>query len=220
MKLLLLATSACVSTLLWQGCAFAQPASKEAVASRDVSKSSQSYKLKEITSEFRKDLLKYIQFRRFLYTDPIDCVVKAGDDKCPIPIQLVQVSDANGTYCVGLLPEVVTLRSTASGNPPKRIVWEVIPPSPVVPNAEFFFYDENDHGITWLSNFPVSGQKQLHTGRLGDGSVGSPDRMKWHVRNRHRVKGEGVYVPIVLQRDTLTDKISLCGTPDPRMVND
>lgn len=175
-------------------------------------------RLKQITTEFRQQILQNReQFRRLLFTEPRDCVIEGGDI-CPIWVQLVQVSDANGTYCVGLLPEVVTLRGTAPNNAPKRIVWKLVPPSPPVPNAEFFFHNENDHGIVWLSNFGST--LQLHTGRLGDGTVGAADRTKFVVRNRHRLKGEAVYVPIILQKDTTTGKISLCGTPDPRMVND
>lgn len=220
MKRFSLAVAMFLLALLCQGCAWEQPSAKAAVASRDVPKSGETQKLKEITPDFRKQLLEYMRFRRFLFTDPIDCTIEDGD-ACPILIQLIQVSDASGTYCIGLLPEVVTLRNTAPGNGPKRIIWKLIPPIPPVPNAEFYFHEENDHGILWLTNinsFP--GQRQLHTGRLGDGSAGPVDPTKWHVRNRHRVRGEAVYVPIVMQKDTVTGKIALCGTPDPKMVND
>jgi hypothetical protein len=217
-KHLLATVGACLLALFCHGAIAQKPETSSVIKS---AVKAEPQRLKEITPEFRKQLLQnmvqYSQFRRFLFTDPIDCVIENGDI-CPILVQLVQVSDANGTYCVGLLPEVVSLHSTSPGNAPKRIVWKLVLPSPPVPNAEFYFHKENDHGIIWLSNF--GSPPQMHTGRVGDGSSGSPDRTKYVVRNRHRATGEGVYVPIILQRDTTTGKISLCGTPDPRMVND
>ncbi len=214
MKHLSATLGACLVALFCQG-ASAQKTEKPPASK--VSANPEPQKLKEITPQFRKQILENIQFRRLLFTDPIDCVIENGD-VCPILVQLVEVSDANGTYCVGLLPEVVRLRNTSSGNGPKRIVWKLVLPSPPVPNAEFFFHNENDHGIIWLSNF--GSPPQMHTGRLGDGGTGSPDRAKYVVSNRHKVTGEAVYVPIIMQKDTTTGKISLCGTPDPRMVND
>ncbi|HSC64348.1 MAG TPA: hypothetical protein VLD35_11975 [Caldimonas sp.] len=216
MTRLSMALAALLLALLGQGCAVEQASPTASVATRGDVKPGKAQQLKEITPEFRNQVLEYARFRRFLFTDPIDCVIEDGD-VCPVLIQLIQVSDASGTYCVGLLPEVVTLRNTAPGNGPKRIVWKLIPPVPAVANAEFFFHAENDHGIIWLTNINPT---QLHTGRLGDGSPGAPDRMKYHVMNRHRVKGEAVYVPIVMQKDTISGKIALCGTPDPRMTND
>lgn len=220
MKSLSLSLSAFLLTSLFQSGAVAQSAVAAAVTSTGVPKES-AQKLVTITPELRRDLLlKYKAWRSILFTDPIDCTFDG--DVCRIMIQLVELQDSSGNkFCVGLLPEEVKLKGTASSNPTKRIVWNIIPPSPTVPDAEFFFYSENDHGVTWLSNITSSGgQNQLHTGRLGDGSLGSPDRMKWVVKNRHRATGTAVYLPIVLQKDTTTGKIALCGTPDPRIVNE
>lgn len=215
MKRFSVAIGACLVALFCQG-TVAQQAPKPGV--KEPAMKAGQQKLKVITPEFRKQILQYMQFRRFLYTDPIDCNLE-GDkgDICPILVQLVQVSDASGTkYCVGLAPERVKLRYTP-GNDAKRIVWKLVLPDPPVANAEFFFHGEDDHGILWLSNF--GSPKQMHTGRLGDGSPGSPDRTKFNVMNRHKVAGEAVYVPIILQKDTVTGKISLCGTPDPLIEN-
>jgi hypothetical protein len=217
MKLPSALVGVCLVALSWPA-AMAQSQDKP-IASQPDSKSA-PYKLKDITLEFRQQVLKSMaqtaQLRQLLLTAPVLCVLQG--DKCRVPVQLIQVTDGTETYCVGLLPEVVTLQGTSGANSTKRIVWELIPPDPPVANAEFFFHDESDHGIIWLSNF--GSPLQLHNGTLGDGSIGSPDRTRFVVRNRHRIKGEGVYVPIILQKDTTTGKIALCGTPDPRMVND
>jgi hypothetical protein len=60
----------------------------------------------------------------------------------------------------------------------------------------------------------------MHNGFLGDGKPGTPDPMKFNVKNKHKAIATAVYVPIVLKEDTVTHEISLCGTPDPRILND
>jgi hypothetical protein len=228
MNRVFVASCAILSVLLLDGCATEQPTpaaramaepQKTTAAARAMPMEPQ--KLKLVTTEFLNQLLDWTKFREALYTDPIDdCPIV--DNVCTIDIQLITVSDVSGTYCVGLLPRYVRLTKTQSSNPTKRIVWNLLPPDPPVANADFFFYDEDDHGITWLTNIQSSlpWQREFHTGRLGDGGSGATAKTKFSVMNRHRVKGDAVYVPIVLKRDTVKNEISLCGTPDPRMVND
>jgi hypothetical protein len=63
----------------------------------------------------------------------------------------------------------------------------------------------------------------MHNGALGDGTT-PVDSTKYLIKNKHRVKGEAVYIPVIVRTDAATttdpEKVSVCGTPDPRIAND
>ena len=207
----------CLVALLFQGCADMQASKTSSVASRELTPKGEPQQPAILTEELLKQLGLFMQLRQKLFTLPVpDCQIGTGGT-CPISIQLARVKDSNGVpYCVGLLPESVGLSGSGPDNE-RTIIWSLILPVPPIQTSKFYFYGENDHGITWLTD----NDKQFSGGKLGDGSGGPPDPTKWHAKNKHDTRASvGVYVPIILEEDTVTGKISLCGTPDPRMTND
>lgn len=178
-----------------------------------------------ITDELQKRLLQFMQLRSVLFTRPQPCVFRPGG-VCVIEVPIILLKDPGSgqEYCVGLFPEEVSLGSTAPANPPKTIVWSLIPPSPAPAAATFTFFDDRAAvgkapGIIILSDRHA----QLHGGALGDGYTTPPDPTKYRIRNRHRLRNEAVYIPVVVRTDkpgTASQKVSVCGTPDPRIAND
>ena len=178
----------------------------------------------KVTDELMAQFLKFMQLRAVLFTPPTTCVLQSGG-VCVIEVPIILVSDSGGTqYCVGLFPEKVSLAATATGNPEKTIVWSLIPPSSAPAGATFTFFDDSGAlskapGIIILSDI----KKQMHNGALGDGTTTPPDATKYLIKNKHKLKGEAVYIPIIVRTDnagTPSEKVSVCGTPDPRIAND
>jgi hypothetical protein len=175
-----------------------------------------------ITPALLERATHYAAALRGLYTDPVPCDPIA--DVCRVVnIQIVQVDDGSSSgnkVCVGLIPEKI-LFGTISGVA-KRIVWQIIPPTQPDPaNSTFEFYDEKDHGIVVLNDVnPV----QLKNGKLGNGNSGNKDPSYYNMMNSHNKKVSAYYLPIVVQKvpasSTVDKKVALCGTPDPRILND
>ncbi len=178
-----------------------------------------------ITDERKKQLLQFMQLRSVLFTKPQPCVFQPGG-KCVIEVPVILLDDpANSTqYCVALFPEEVSLGPAASTDPGKFVVWSLIAPSPAPAGARFTFFDDKAAvgkapGIIILSDK----NKQLHGGTLGDGTSTPPDPTKYLFRNKHKLQNKAVYIPIVVRTDNLgtaSEKVSVCGTPDPRIAND
>ncbi len=179
----------------------------------------------ELTIELQQKLLQFIKLRTVLFTKAKQCVLQAGG-VCVIEVPIILLKDPTGPeeYCVGLFPEEISITGTAPGNPVKTFVWSLIPPVSPPPNAKFTFFDDQAAvgkapGIIVLKD----SKKQLHGGMIGDGTVTPADPTKYLLKNKHREKGKAVYIPVVVRTDDAglaTEKVSVCGTPDPRIAND
>lgn len=176
-----------------------------------------------VSDELRKDLLQFMLLRQRLLTPPQTCAYQTGG-VCVIQVPVILLPDPKDTtgmtqYCVALFPAEFHLPGSASTNTEKTIVWSLLPPSPAPTGpATFTFYDEPNHGIIILSD----DNKQIHAGTLGDGTM-PVDATKYLVRDKHKGKNEAVYLPIVVRTDnpgTTSKKVSVCGTPDPKVVSD
>lgn len=182
-------------------------------------------------SDFQTDdklmnqFLLFMQLRTKLFTPPKTCAIKPAG-VCVIEVPVILVPDpANGAeYCVALFPETVSFTGTTATDPGKKVVWSLIQPSPPPAGATFTFFDDKTTinkapGIIILSD----SKKQMENGSLGDGTSSTPDPTKYNFKNKHTAKGEAVYLPVVVRTDnagTASAKVSMCGTPDPRIAND
>lgn len=179
----------------------------------------------ELTIELRQQLLQFMKLRTVLFTKAKTCVLQPGG-VCVIEVPIILLKDSSGPdeYCVGLFPEEVSITGTASGNPVKTFVWSLIPPVSPPPNATFTFFDDQAAvgkapGIIVLKD----AKKQLVGGMIGDGTTSPADPTKYLLKNKHREKGKAVYIPVVVRTDDAglpAEKVSVCGTPDPRIAND
>jgi hypothetical protein len=175
-----------------------------------------------ITEQMTADLLRFMQLRRTLLVPVKEACSYQTGGVCPIEIPVVLLqdpADATKQYCVAVFPEVVKLPGAGAGSIEKTVVWSLKPKSPPPPGVTFTFYSEKDHGIILLKN----GSNQMHSGTHGDGTATQPDKTKYLFKNKHKVQGaQAVYLPIVVRTDnagTPTEKVSVCGTPDPLIEN-
>jgi hypothetical protein len=174
----------------------------------------------EITEQMRVNFAKFIEGRRALLAKSVPCTYQTGGI-CVLDIPVILVADpanASNIYCVAVFPEEYSLPGTPTTDE-KTIVWRLVPPSPLPAGATFTFFDKKDLGIIVLSD----NSSQLKGGSLGDGTVTPPDATKYRFVNKHKVKSKAVYLPIVVRTDnagTASQKVSMCGTPDPTIAND
>jgi hypothetical protein len=203
--------SLCLSVL-----AAENPKTKKQQLRIDYSKAQQV----KITEQMRANFVKFIEGRRALLAQSVTCTYQPGGI-CVLDIPVILVPDpANSAnvYCVAVFPEEFDLPGTPGANE-KIIVWRLIPPSPVPVGAQFTFFDKKDYGIIVISD----NSNQLHGGALGDGTVSPPDATKYMFMDKHKIKDQAVYIPIVVRTDnagTASQKVSVCGTPDPTIAND
>lgn len=174
-----------------------------------------------ITPAILEKALRYAQSVRALFTDPVECN-PTGDVCDRVRIYIVQPNDANGTYCVGLIPEIVHFGGTSQSNSQKTIVWEIVPPaSPVPANSTFEFYNDKVPGIVVLKD---ANPAQLKSGKLGNANTGNVDPHFYNMKNDHKKPVDAAYLPIIVQKIPASGqdpaKVALCGTPDPRILND
>ena len=179
----------------------------------------------KVTDELLKRLQQFMLLRSVLLTAPYSCTYQAGG-VCLVEVPIILVPDPGSgeMYCVGLFPEEISLSSTTTLNPEKTIVWSLIPPSPLPAGATFTFFDDKATvgkapGVIVLRD----SNKQLHDGALGDGTSNPPDPTKYQIKNKHKMLNKAVYIPVVVRTDnagTASEKVSVCGTPDPRIAND
>lgn len=174
-----------------------------------------------ITPAIVEKALRYAQSVRALFTERVECN-PTGNVCDRVKIYIVQPSDANGTYCVGLIPEIIHFGGTSLGNSQKTIVWEIVPPvSPVPAGSTFEFYGEKEHGIVVLND---ANPAQLKGGKLGNANTGNVDPGFYNMKNDHKKPVDAAYLPIIVQKIPASGpdaaKVALCGTPDPRILND
>ena len=173
-----------------------------------------------LTEEQRKLLLLFAQSRRVLFTESTTCVPQPGG-VCVIEVPVYLLSDANGTYCVARFPEKYSIPGTP-GSTEKTIVWSLLPPADAPANATFTFFEGKISNKALGIIVIKDGNTQLHDGALGDGTTPT-DAKRFLIKNKHKIKGESVYIPIVVRKDdagTSAEKVSVCGTPDPTIAND
>lgn len=182
-----------------------------------------------IADLLKSDFKTLFQLRRALLvplTNPGCTYQSGGVCAIEVPVFLMKHPTENTMYCGAAFPEVVKLPDSGDKSTgEKTIVWTLKPVAlnqgdPMPAPNEITFYPEKDHGIILLKN----GDKQMHGGTLGDGTKVPPEATSYLFKNKHRAKtAEAVYLPIVVRTEnagTSTEKISVCGTPDPKMVND
>ena len=146
-------------------------------------------------------------FERFLTTmgPPQTCSAN-----CEVTITMSLIGPDDG-YCLATLGDV-TFSGTASGNRPKSIVWKLSPPT--LGTKLFYFQPKN--GILVVDD----PNAQMFGGGVGDGSGGpNPDVSKYHFKNKHNKTNTAIFLPIVLQTDTTTGVVTMCGAADPKIVN-
>lgn len=213
--------------LLCQGCA-TQTQEQQQLAQR----SPPALKGKEqqaITKETLEIARIYVNARKALATKPVPCNPTAN--VCErVKIEIIQIPDSDGNvYCVGLIPEKVQFGPP--DNARKTIVWEIVlPANPDPSNSTFEFYDETTPGIVdkvpGIVVLSDSTPRQLKGSKIGNGNAGNKDRHFWNMTNDHTDKLDASYLPFIVQTvpaptgSTEPAKVSVCGTPDPRMTND
>jgi hypothetical protein len=179
----------------------------------------------DITDEkLRLQWMQFMQLRSVLFTKSAPCVYQTGA-VCLIEVPIVLLKDPNtgADYCVGLFPEELSLGPAAP--PGKTIVWSLIQPTTPFPaGTTFTFFDDKATVGKAPSIIVLSDKhKQLNGGTLGDGTLTVPDPTKYLIRHKHTVPNRAVYLPIVVRTDnpgTASEKVSVCGTPDPTIAND
>lgn len=221
------AVAACVIASL---CVGASAAEKRRIKTKNA-RIDYSLALKvKVPDNFKLNLEAFLLARKAIAI-PLDkdaCEFQTGG-VCAIevPVFLWTNPADNIMYCGAAFPELVKLPGAKSDNSDKTVVWRLIPTAlsagdPVPAVGEITFYSEKNHGIILLKN----GDSQMHSGKHGDGSEGAnpPDMTAYQFKNKHKVKGaEATYLPIVVRTDaasTPIGKVSVCGTPDPRILND
>ena len=174
-----------------------------------------------ITDDQRRDFLQFMLLRKKLFLHSQTGMFQAGG-VCVIEVPVILLNDpapGGQQYCVALFPEEIHLGPGGSGNSEKIIVWALTPPDPAPAGpATFTFYDEPNHGIILLSDT----NKQMRGGALGDGTT-PINATRYLFKNKHKVANVAVYLPIVVRTDnpgTAAAKVSVCGTPDPKVVSD
>jgi hypothetical protein len=178
-----------------------------------------------IPEKYRTDFEAFIRARRAL-------LVPLADPNCPfqtggvcaieVPVFLWKHPTESTLYCGAAFPELIKLPGSGPGSSEKTIVWSLKPVAlnpgdPVPPANEITFYDDKI-GVILLKN----DSSQMHNGARGDGThgMGQPDTTKFLYQNKHKVKtAEAVYLPVVVRTES-NGKVSVCGTPDPRILND
>jgi hypothetical protein len=216
----------CVFALLFVGCA-SQP-EQRAVAQQPTPTARSSAKSDfVITEAMLAAARQYVHAKRSLYTEPVPCNPSEQDRCDTVKIYIIEPEAAGEIFCVGLIPEKINFGAAGMTNREKTIVWEILPPAmPRTAGTLFEFYDESVHiskapGIAVLNDVNPA---QLKNGKLGDGGGGSPNLRFYTMKNDHKKPVDAYYLPIILQTvpasGSTPKKVALCGTPDPRIVND
>jgi hypothetical protein len=134
---------------------------------------------------------------------PVSCA--AGASRCDVPVTMSQGSVSGVSVCLARVADEIKVPGGDSGRP-MDIVWSL--DRPTLPGVELFF--QAKHGILVVDN--LNGQLRV----VGHGS--SPTQ--FIVKNLRNRKGDSIYLPVILQRDTATGVVSLCAASDPKVVND
>lgn len=177
-----------------------------------------------LTADRIERLKLYAKVRAALVGPPYRCVYQTGG-VCVIEVQVGLIDDGAGNeYCVAPFPEEVQMG--IGDDLEKTIVWRLLRPANAPASSTFTFFDDSKsihkaNGIIVVSD----DKKQLKGGRLGDGTTSPPDPTKWLIKHKHQrnSKNTAVYLPLIVRTDdpgAANEKVSVCGTPDPRIAND
>ena len=220
-------TGLSAGALLFQGCASQIQQQEQQFLQRAApAATSEVPKKAELTAEMRLIASRYLAAKKALYTKEVSCNPTAN--VCErVKIQISQPSDADGTYCVGLIPE--KLNFGASDDVQKTIVWEIVYPADPQPmGSTFEFYNDDIPGVVdkvpGIVVITDSNPAQLKGKKIGNGNTGNKDPHFFTMKNDHKKKLDAAYLPIIVQRIPAAapepEKFVLCGTPDPRILND
>ena len=220
------------AALFAQGCAMQPekaPASQQREAptmSRDMPSIITEQQLAQLKAIYPELHREYSKFREVAtVTTYVPCATLSDEYMC-IPITLFQWYEASGAgpYCVGIVPAVVKLPGTLPGNGEKKIAWQLVlrdPTAPVLPTGSYFeFLGDGDQGILVFKNIGNGATRQLDHGQRHPTT-----NTRFRITNKHTKTGTASYLPIVVHVVPATDpaeddKVGLCGTPDPRIVNE
>lgn len=177
-----------------------------------------------LTPDRKERLQRYAKDRAALLGSPYDCApVYQPGGVCVIELAVELVNDSAGKeYCVVPFPEEIKLGQGDDSS--KAIVWSLIRPSSAPANTTFTFFDDrlSKHKAKGII-IVTDGQNQLNDGELGDGSA-NPVASRWMVRHKFQKNkpNTAVYIPLIVRTDDpggANEKIAVCGTPDPKIVN-
>jgi hypothetical protein len=168
------------------------------VAKQDKGAEPATFLGKDAPSDVRV-LAKFFEAYGLLLSTGIqDC--KEADCDVKIELELVDVKGVK--YCIAKLPEELTFTNTKRGNPPKTITWTLVPVEGL--SVEF----HADNGILKVDD----GGKQFTPDK------GRTDRLTFKAKNKHDNQGsKSSYVPVILR--LVGNTVELCGTGDPKIVN-
>jgi hypothetical protein len=190
------AVSMLASSFLWAGgCAQSPPPAARSSAAADGSKPT----LPKIADAFRLTLLSGTK----------DCT-NAGVS-CPVEVKMSKIVDSTGTYCVAEVPAEIKFGGTDRNNPPKLIVWTLVPKDATFDLTVEF---QEDFGVLMLKN----DKGQIDKGGWGDGSGGT-QKNQYHMKNKHKETSTSLYLPIILQIGAPGEAPKMCAAADPKIVN-
>jgi len=215
--------AACLVASLFQGCAMQPEKPKEPQYPKAPPLKISDDQLRLVQSQYMKLQEDLARFREAaLVKDDTPCDTQSGEDRC-VQITMFQWDDGSGKgpFCVGLIPEEVKFTGTGLFNRTKTIAWQLVlqdPNKPIQPAGSYFeFLGDGDQGILVFKNF---GGYQVRNGARVSGN-----NTRYRIDNLHRIKGSASYLPIVVHvvpgaNPGDDPKVGLCGTPDPRIVNE
>lgn len=179
--------------------------------------------IKAVYPQVVRDLAKFREVATIKTFAP--CQAQSDEYVC-VPITIFQWRETPGSdpYCVGLIPEEVKLSGTNPGNGAKMIAWQLglrdpsIPVDP--PDSYFEFLGDEDQGILVFKNIGNGATQQLK-----DGKRHPSTNSRYRIKDQHNKTGTASYLPVVVHvvpsnNPAVDDKVGLCGTPDPRIVNE
>jgi hypothetical protein len=124
-----------------------------------------------------------------------------------IALQMVSVTLDNGEkkdFCVATLPERIEFPNTLPQNQDKTITWKLSAATVGGMPVEF----HEDYGILVLDGNKTEFKPENKR----------TNKITFKAINRHKVKTEATYVPIIIRYNNL-GLPEVCGTADPKIIN-
>ena len=128
--------------------------------------------------------------------------------RCYVTIEVTPYTSNGFEYCLARLPERIEFNDS---DKKKLIVFEL---KPTVQGSGPYRFDDQV-GIRLFTNAGGAVVK----GKFGNGDNGSDTPSQFHVKNSHGVRGEALYLPVILQVNSNDEPLSVCAAADPKIVN-